>query len=205
AYKYAEGVVNKDIVANVDITLVCEHFLEDIEAGDDGDYFFDYNMVNKISAISQYVLMPSGIKVGKPIGSSLAGFQWFFIINALCWKEKDNHDKRRYEKSVLLIGRKNGKTFLTGFVFILLLLLEPRFSNFFSVAPDLELSSLIKGEMEHQIAVSPAIRNKFKIKKTEIICTATDSVFKPLATSNNRMDGEQVCRHRMVTFYKKIA
>lgn len=74
-------------------------------------------------------------------------------------------------------------------MFILLLLLEPRFSNFFSVAPDLELSSLIKGEMERQISVSPAIRNKFKIKKTEIVCTATDSVFKPLATSNNRMDG----------------
>jgi len=53
--------------------------------------------------------MPNGIKVGKPIGDCLAGFQWFFIINALCWKEKDNHDKRRYEKSVLLIGRKNGE------------------------------------------------------------------------------------------------
>ena len=46
--------------------------------------------------------------------------------------------------------------------------------------------------MEHQIAVSPAIRDKFKIKKSEIICIPTESVFKPLATSNNRMDG-----HRM--------
>ena len=59
--------------------------------------------------------------------------------------------------------------------------------------------------MEHQISVSPAISDKFKIKKSEIVCLATDSVFKPLATSNNRMDGEQVCRHRVATLYKKIA
>lgn len=109
AYKYAKGVVDKDIVANMDITLVSKRFVDDIESGDDGEYFFDYKMVNKITAISQFVLMPSGVKAGRPIGSSLAGFQWFFIINALCWKEKDNHDKRRYEKSVLLIGRKNGE------------------------------------------------------------------------------------------------
>jgi len=81
------------------------------------------------------------------------------------------------------------KTFITGFIFLVLLLLEPRFSTFFSVAPDLELSSLIKAEMETQISVSPAIRDKFKVKKSEIVCIPTESTFKPLATSNNRMDG----------------
>lgn len=43
--------------------------------------------------------------------------------------------------------------------------------------------------METQISVSPAIRDKFKVKKSEIICIPTESTFKPLATSNNRMDG----------------
>lgn len=189
AYKYAKDVVNKDIVANVDITMTCEKFKKDVDAKDDCDYYFDYNMVNKITAISKYVIMPKGPKAGMPIGDCLAGFQWFFLINALCWKEKNNHAKRRYEKSVLLIGRKNGKTFITGFIFLVLLLLEPRFSTFFSVAPDLELSSLIKAEMETQISVSPAIRDKFKVKKSEIVCIPTESTFKPLATSNNRMDG----------------
>jgi len=109
AYKYAKDVVNKDIVANVDITMTCEKFKKDVDAKDDCDYYFDYNMVNKITAISKYVIMPKGPKAGLPIGDCLAGFQWFFLINALCWKEKNNHAKRRYEKSVLLIGRKNGE------------------------------------------------------------------------------------------------
>ena len=43
--------------------------------------------------------------------------------------------------------------------------------------------------METQISVSPAIRDKFKVKKSEIVCIPTESTFKPLATSNNRMDG----------------
>jgi len=45
--------------------------------------------------------------------------------------------------------------------------------------------------METQISVSPAIRDKFKVKKSEIVCIPTESTFKPLATSNNRMDGKQ--------------
>ena len=71
----------------------------------------------------------------------------------------------------------------------MLLLLEPRFSNFYSVAPDRELSSLILEEIKHQIAVSPIISKYFKITSEKIQCIINDNSFTPLATSNNRMDG----------------
>ena len=87
------------------------------------------------------------------------------------------------------------KTFLVAFIFILLLLLEPRFSNFFSVAPDRELSSLILEEIKHQIAVSPLLEKHFKIKSDEIMSKINDNKFMPLATSNNRMDGKPNRRH----------
>lgn len=53
--------------------------------------------------------MADGHKAGTPVKDSLADFQWYFLVNALCWKHKDNPEKRRYEKSVLLIARKSGK------------------------------------------------------------------------------------------------
>ena len=40
--------------------------------------------------------------------NNLVGFQWFFIINALCVRRTEN-GKRRYELSILLIARKNGR------------------------------------------------------------------------------------------------
>lgn len=81
------------------------------------------------------------------------------------------------------------KTFLTALVFILLLLIEPRFSEFYSVAPDRELSSMIKKEMEQLIDSSPAISKHFTVLRGEIRCDLKKSKFINLATSNNRMDG----------------
>ena len=92
---------------------------------------------------------------------------------------------------------KKTKTFLTAVMLILLLLIEPAYSNFFSVAPDLELSSLILNEMKNIIDASPALKNHMGGPKDEIQFYEKKSKFKPLATSNNRMDGE-ICRHNLV-------
>lgn len=81
------------------------------------------------------------------------------------------------------------KTFLTAIVFFLLLLLEPGNSKFFSVAPDLELSSQILQQMEDILRNSPLISDKFKSIKGEITCLMNHNKFTPLATSKNRMDG----------------
>src|SRR5699024_3124458 len=129
----------------------------DHQDDDDFEYFFDYDFANLVTEMTKLINMASGTKAGESVHSSLAGFQWFFIINVLCWKYKNNSEKRRYEKAVLLIARKAGKTFLIAIVFILLLLLEPKYSEFYSVAPDRELSSIIKKEMAQHIEMSPAI------------------------------------------------
>lgn len=83
------------------------------------------------------------------------------------------------------------KTFLVALLFILLLLLEPEYSEFYSVAPDRELSSIVKKEMEQHIEKSPAISKHFKVLRGEVRCLLTKSKFIPLATSNNRMDGRK--------------
>lgn len=113
AYLYAEKIFSNETPANELIKIVAEDFIDELEKGERGesDYFFDYNLVNGIDDILQLVIVPSGFAAGKPAGDVLAGFQWFFILNALAWKMADNHEKRRYEKSVLLIARKSGKRF----------------------------------------------------------------------------------------------
>lgn len=108
AYKYAYDVVNKKFPANELITKVCSDFLDELE-NPDSEYFFDYNLVEGIDGILGMIIVPSGFKAGHPAREILAGFQWFFILNALCWKMKNDHEKRRYEKSILLIARKSGK------------------------------------------------------------------------------------------------
>ena len=190
AYMYALQVTNREEEAGKYVIKSCEQFLE-ILNDKDSKYFLDESAVRKVTNLTKLINMATGLKEGQPVHDSLAPFQWFFLVNALCWKYKDNPEKRKIEKSVLLIARKSGKSFLIALIFIILLLMEPEFSEFYSVAPDRELSSIIKKELEQMILVSPLISKHFDIVRGEIRCTLTKSKFVPLANSENRMDGRK--------------
>lgn len=190
AYQYAVQVVENQIIAGKYIKKTCQKFLDE-HNDENSKYYLDEEDLKKITNLTKLINMASGLKVGTPTHDALAGFQWFFIVNALCWKHKDDPAKRRFEKSVLLIARKSGKSFLVALIFLILLLIEPEFSEFYSVAPDRELSSIVKKEVEQAIEVSPLISKYFQITNKEIRCTLTKSKFIPLANSENRMDGRK--------------
>lgn len=188
AYKYALDVTEGKIVTAKYIKIACQKFIDDVN-DPNCKYFIDENKLKLITNLTALINMATGLKVGMSAHDALAGFQWFFIVNALCWYHRDNPNKRRYEKAVLLIARKSGKSFLVALVILILMLTEPEFSEFYSVAPDRELSGIIKSEIEKMLAVSPAINTRFKTVLKETRCTLTNSKFVPLAYSENRMDG----------------
>ncbi|EEL89659.1 TPA: terminase TerL endonuclease subunit [Bacillus nitratireducens] len=189
AYQYAKDVVDGKVVSAKYIKKVCQNFIDDVH-DHNCKYFIDEKKLELITNLTKLINMPTGLRVGMSAHDALVGFQWFFIVNALCWYHKDDKEKRRYEKCVLLIARKSGKSFLVALVILLLMLTEPEFSEFFSVAPDRELSSIIKKEIEKMLEKShPSISSRFKTVQKETRCTLTKSKFVPLATSDNRMDG----------------
>ena len=113
----------------------------------------------------------------------------------MCTKCRNiEQDIRYYVTAVLEIARKNFKTFNSAVIFILLMLTEPDFSRFFSVAPDLALSSELKGAIRKIIKVSPALYDElepaFKILRSQIICLLNDNEYTPLAYSQDGMDGK---------------
>ena len=95
---------------------------------------------------------------------------------------------------LLEIARKNFKTFNSAVIFILLMLTEPDFSRFFSVAPDLQLSSELKNAIRKIIKVSPALYDEdepaFKVLRSQIICLLNENEYTPLAYSQDGMDGK---------------
>lgn len=114
AYRYAESVVNDEVPTNKYIHIVAKQFIDDLERSendDDFEYIFDYRLAGKISAMTGLMNAPGGVIAGKQIKDVLAGFQWFFIMASMGWKHRNDIEKRRYEKNVLLIARKSGKRF----------------------------------------------------------------------------------------------
>lgn len=174
-----------------------EIFLYDAD-GKSEKYFFSQKKYERIYNILALMHMPEGIHAGKPLTECLAGFQWFDIVATFCIMHRADEDRRRYELSILEIARKNGKTFLIAVKILILMLTEPRFSQFFSVAPDGALSGLVKQAIQRIISVSPALRDsapraklKFRTLRDKIECKITDSALIPLNYSNSRLDGRE--------------
>ena len=187
----AEGKVN----APKFVKLQVKEFLS-IANNKDSRYKIDENKVRTIGELLKLLIMPKGLKANATVYDAMAGFQWLFIIAILCTVERDNTDKRRYENAILEICRKNGKTFLIAVLFILLFFIEPKFSKFYSVAPDGSLSREIKTAIEEILRSSPAMlgkmngKEKFKMLRDYIHCNITENRYIPLNYSTGRLDGK---------------
>lgn len=83
-----------------------------------------------------------------------------------------------------------GKTLLTALILMILMFIEKTpFSECYSVAPDRELSGQVYKEFQKLITNSPLMREHFKILRSEIRCGRNNCIYKPLACSDNRLDG----------------
>ena len=184
AYQYALWCVddnNKKVGRYV--KKQCQDFI-DIVNDENSKYYIKEKELQIIEGFLKLInIMPN-----KSAYDNLVGFQWFFIVNSLCVRRKTNN-KRRYELSILLIARKNGKTLLTALILMLLMLMCDPYAETYSVAPDRELSGQVYKEFQKLLANSPKMSKYFKILRSEIRCTANHCVYKPLACSDNRLDG----------------
>ena len=191
AYKYASwcasdtrGMVPKYVKMQAEAWL-------NIADGLDKEAYVDEETAGKIGRLLKLMVHPD---LNCSMDEGLEPYAWFLIIAGLCTKLKSEPDVRFYTTILLEIARKNFKTFNSGIIFILLMLTEPDFSRFFSVAPDLQLSSELKIAIKKIIKSSPALYDEidpaFKILRSEIRCNLNDNEYKPLAYSEDRMDGK---------------
>lgn len=169
-----------------DFMRICE--------GKDKKYVVSSKRVKQLENILKILIMPKGLKAGKSLYECTTGYQWVFYTAILCTVYRDQPTKRRYETGVLEICRKNFKTYTIATIFILLFLTEPKFSQFYSVAPDGALSREIREAIAETIKSSPLVyehkeKKRFKILRDYILFKTTQVKYTPLAYSTSRMDG----------------
>ena len=141
--------------------------------------------VKKISELMKLMVHPDLLC---NMYDGLEDYAWFLIIAVFCTRLRAD-DRRFYTTALLEIARKNFKTFNSAVIFILGMLTEPRFSRFFSVAPDYKLSSELRLAVRKIIKVSPLLADRFKVNRDMITCLLNDIEYTPLAYSNDGMDG----------------
>ena len=175
------------------VKLQMKEFINICE-GKSNKYIINEKKVKQVENILKLLIMPKGLKAGQTLYECTTGYQWLFFIAILCTVYRDNPNKRRYETGVLEICRKNFKTYTIATIFIILFLTEPKFSKFYSVAPDGALSREIRDAISETIRSSPLIytykdEKRFKLLRDYIFFKPTSTQYVPLSYSTSRMDG----------------
>ena len=192
AYLYCKENVDKRTTPKY-VKLQMQDFMNVCEGKND-KYIVSSKKVKQIENILKLLIMPKGLKAGKSLYECTTGYQWLFYIAILCTVYRNNLNKRRYETGVLEICRKNFKTYTISTIFIILFLTEPKFSKFYSVAPDGALSKEVREAISETIRSSPLIyeyktQKRFKVLRDYILFKPTQTQYTPLSYSTSRMDG----------------
>ncbi len=192
AYEYCKANVRKKTTPKY-VKLQMREFMR-IAEGKDKKYIISEKKVHQIESILKLLIMPKGLKAGSNIYDCSAGYQWLLYIGVLATVYKENPKKRRYETGILEICRKNFKTFSIATIFIILFLTEPKFSKFYSVAPDGALSREVREAISEIIRSSPSIyefngSKRFKLLRDYILFKPTQTKYEPLSYSTSRLDG----------------
>lgn len=192
ALKYAEDVISGAEITTKEIVTQCEWFLVDYNINQnnaDFKYYFDETellMINNLISLFDYA---TGFVAGEQVLEYLAPFQCFFITNIFAWRFKNNHKKFRHNDITLFIARKNAKTFTVALIFILLMLTEQDYSEFYSICLTKELAAELRKAMVQLLNASPDIKKHFAISRTftgKIECKLTHSFFQPRTAESGK-------------------
>lgn len=160
----------------------------DIADNKNEEAYVDEKQFRKITKLLKLMIHPD---IHVTMYEGLENYAVLFIYALYCTRDRTDNT-RYYTTGLLEIARKNFKTFTSAVIFIIGLLTEAKFSRFFSVAPDLSLSSELQIAIKKIIKSSPCLADDkvFKILRKEIRCKLTESEYMPLAYSQDRMDGK---------------
>lgn len=157
-----------------------------IADGNDDEAYVSEDDYEQIVELLKLMIHPD---LGCTIYEGFDDYQHLLVIATLCTRFRED-ESRYYETALLEISRKNFKTFVSGVIFIIGMLIEPQYSRFFSVAPDYKLSNELRLAVRKIIKFSPLLVNRFKVNRDMIQCKLTEIDYVPLAYSNDGMDGK---------------
>lgn len=105
----------------------------------------------------------------------------------------DDEGNRKYRESLLIVGKKNGKSLLASVVGLYMLTAdgEPG-PEVYAVATKKDQSKIIWLESKKMVNKSPSLKKRVKTLVSELDTSFNDGVFKPLASDSDTLDGLNV-------------
>jgi phage terminase large subunit-like protein len=192
ALKYCEDVASGKEITTDEVKQQCKLFMDDYKTNqymDDFEFCFSEKKLKIIDNLLKLFNYATGYVAGLCVLNGLVGFQALFICALFGWRYKNDQDKFRYRDIVLFIPRKNTKTFIIAIIFLLLMLTEQNYSEFYSICIDRDLAKELRKAMAQIIEASPLISKHFFVSESDIgkiKCKITNSFYLPRTSKANK-------------------
>jgi phage terminase large subunit-like protein len=188
--QYAKKVVNGEIIVGKKVIKACKRHLKDIE-NDKLEYVY---LPERAEIAVKFMEILPDISTGKPV--KLAEFQLFIVYSLFGWYRKDNNALRRFNKALISMARKNGKSALISGIAIFEFLagkypLQNR--QIYCTAQSREQASIVFNmvvqRLDGLLAQSEAIRKSVRKVRNEINHKPSYSILKPLSKDTGNING----------------
>lgn len=156
-----------------------------------GEYFYSPKRANHIIEFAEnYCKLSKGAGAGKPVRLEL----WEKAHLAAVFGFIDINGNRQCRESVLIVGKKNGKSLLASIVGLYMLIGdgEPG-PEVYAVATKRDQAKIIWSEAKRMVRKSPVLLRRIKPLVAELSSEIfNDGTFKPLASDSDTLDGLNV-------------
>lgn len=184
--EYIEQIDNGKIIVGEKVKKIYKKLLKE---SDDKSlpFYFDENKGNRpIEFIETFCKQAEG-EIGKPIKLEL--FQKAYIQALFGFVYRDT-GLRRFNETMFLVGRKNGKTTLLSAIALYMMIADGEGSaECYSVATKKDQASKAFKSACAMRSQSPEIRALITKRRTDMYMPSTFSSFEPLSSDSDTLDG----------------
>lgn len=152
-----------------------------------GEYFYSPKRGNHILEFAENFCRHSKGKCG---GKRVKLELWEKAHLATVFGFIDIEGNRKYRESILIVGKKNGKSLLASIVGLYMLTADGEIGpEVYAVATKKDQSKIIWLESKRMVRKSPALSKRVRSLVAELDTDFNDGVFKPLASDSDTLDG----------------
>lgn len=184
--EYTEEIEKGNIVVGKKVKKIYKRLLKESD-NKSLPFYFDENKGNRpIEFIETFCKQAEG-EIGKPIKLEL--FQKAYIQALFGFVYRDT-GLRRFNETMFLVGRKNGKTTLLSAIALYMMIADGEGSaECYSVATKKDQASKAFKSACAMRAQSPEIRAIISKRRTDMYMPSTFSSFEPLSSDSDTLDG----------------
>lgn len=164
------------------------------------EFFYSARRANHVLEFAENFCHHSKGKAG---GQLVELELWEKAMLATIFGFVDNSGLRKYQRAVLIIGKKNGKSLLASIVGLYLLVADSEAgAEVYAVATKKDQSKIIWSESKRMVNKSPFLKKKIKTLVSELSTEFNDGTFKPLSSDSDTLDGLNIHGGLMDEFHQ---